>query len=106
MKENSNPDVKIFLIGNKLDLENERQVEKEEAEKMKYDYGFSLFMESSAKSGMNVKEIFVEAAKLLYKDYNTYLINDSENNEEDNDDNINLAENIFDKNDNSTCCRK
>ena len=39
---------------------------------MKYDYGFSLFMESSAKSGMNVKEIFVEAAKLLYKDYQLY----------------------------------
>ena len=72
MKENSNPDVKIFLIGNKLDLENERQVEKEEAEKMKYDYGFSLFMESSAKSGMNVKEIFVEAAKLLYNEHLKY----------------------------------
>ena len=102
MKENSNPDVKIFLIGNKLDLENERQVEKEEAEKMKYDYGFSLFMESSAKSGMNVKEIFVEAAKLLYKDYIEFRVNESL--EEDNDDNIVIANNIHDQQSSSNCC--
>ena len=67
MKENSNPDIKIFLIGNKVDLEEEREISKEEAEKIKQEYDFDLFMEASAKSGFNTKEIFIEAAKLLYK---------------------------------------
>ena len=29
-------------------------------------------METSAKTGLNAKELFVEAAKLLYQDYNIY----------------------------------
>ena len=39
---------------------------------MKEEYGFDMFLESSAKTGFNAKEIFVEAAKLLYKDYQLY----------------------------------
>ena len=39
---------------------------------MKEEYEFDLFMESSAKTGFNAKEIFIEAAKLLYKDYLKY----------------------------------
>ena len=35
VKLNSNPDVKIILIGNKSDLENEREVSYEEAKKFK-----------------------------------------------------------------------
>ena len=30
----SNPDVKVFLIGNKIDLENEKKIIKEEGEKV------------------------------------------------------------------------
>ena len=52
LKTNANPDIKIFLIGNKLDLENEREVEITEAEKIKSDYDFSLFKETSAKNGI------------------------------------------------------
>ena len=29
-------------------------------------------METSAKTGMNAEEIFIEAARVLYKDYNEY----------------------------------
>ena len=39
---------------------------------MKVDYDFDMFMESSAKTGFNAKEIFIEAAKLLYTDYLKY----------------------------------
>ena len=39
---------------------------------MKEEYGFDMFLESSAKTGFNAKEIFIEAAKLLYKDYQLY----------------------------------
>ena len=72
LKSNSNPDIKIFLIGNKSDLEDERVVSKEEAEQFKNDYELDLFMETSAKEGINAKELFTEAAQILFKDYNQY----------------------------------
>ena len=72
MKINSNPDAKIFLIGNKNDLENEREVTIEEGEKYSNDLGFSYFSESSAKSGFCAQKIFTLAANLLYEDYFDY----------------------------------
>ena len=36
------------------------------------NYDLDYFQESSAKTGMNVEEIFIQAAKLLYKDYLDY----------------------------------
>ena len=39
---------------------------------MKEEYEFDYFAETSAKTGFNAKEIFVEAAKLLYKEYIRY----------------------------------
>ena len=33
---------------------------------------FDLFKETSAKTGFNTEELFVQAAKLLYKDYIYY----------------------------------
>ena len=36
---------------------------------MKTDYFFDLFMEVSTKSGLNVNKLFVEAGKILYKEY-------------------------------------
>ena len=72
IKVNSNPDAKIFLIGNKKDLEEERFVSYEEAEKYAEDFEFSKFFESSAKNGTNAQEIFIESAKILYEDYLEY----------------------------------
>ena len=80
LKSNSNPDIKIFLIGNKCDLENERTVKKEEAEGFKNDYDLNLFMETSAKTGFNAKELFAEAAMLLYNDYAKYKIINADTN--------------------------
>jgi len=74
LKSNSNPDIKIFLIGNKADLEEKRVIEKERGENFKKDYEIDLFMETSAKTGFNAKELFAEAAKILFKDYCKYKI--------------------------------
>jgi hypothetical protein len=72
------------LIGNKIDLEDKRKLNKEVAIKFKNDYNLDLFMEASAKSGFNAKnvkyfifirnkfQIFIEAAKILYNDYIKY----------------------------------
>ena len=69
LKSNSNPDVKIFLVGNKLDLEDDRTVTTEEAENLVNDLEFDYFIETSAKTGINAEALFVQAAKLLYTEY-------------------------------------
>ena len=53
-------------------MEEERVIRKEQGEKMKRDYGFDIFMETSAKTGFNAQELFVEAGKLLYDEYIKY----------------------------------
>ena len=62
----------MFLIGNKVDLEESRLVPKEKALQFKKDFDLDLFMETSAKTGLNTQEIFVEAARVLYFDYMKY----------------------------------
>ena len=69
IKTQSNPDVKIFLIGNKADLEDKRQVAKESGEKFYKDHKLSFFTETSAKTGFNVQNVFIEVAKELYKQH-------------------------------------
>ncbi|KAJ5079702.1 rab2a member ras oncogene family [Anaeramoeba ignava] len=63
VKEHIDPLVTV-LIGNKLDLENERVIEKEKAIDYAKEMGF-LYFETSAKTGENIKEVFVEIAKKL-----------------------------------------
>ena len=72
LRMHSNPDAKVFLIGNKIDLENERKVTKDDGENYTKNNGLHLFMEASAKTGINAQKIFIEAAKILYDDYMRY----------------------------------
>ena len=72
VKLQSNPDIKIFLIGNKADLEDQREVKTDEANQFKLENDFHFFSETSAKSGLNAQEVFIEAAKLLYKEHLKY----------------------------------
>ena len=65
----ANPDVRIFLVGNKADLEEARKITRDEGEKYKIDQNLDLFMETSAKTGFNAKNVLIEAAKILYKDF-------------------------------------
>ena len=65
----------IFLVGNKCDLEESRQVSKDEGMKYKNDQGLDLFMETSAKTGYNARNVLIEAAKILYADYLKYIEN-------------------------------
>ena len=69
LKSQANPNVKVFLVGNKSDLENERVISKEEGEKFKEEKKLDRFFETSAKTGENARSSLLEAAKLLYKDY-------------------------------------
>ena len=69
LKNQSNPNVRVFLVGNKSDLEDERVISKEEGEKFKTEKKLDKFFETSAKTGENARSALLEAAKLLYKDY-------------------------------------
>ena len=69
LKQQANQNVKIFLVGNKSDLEKERTVTKEEAENFKQEKKLDRFMETSAKTGDNARNVMLQAAKVLYKDY-------------------------------------
>ena len=69
LKAQANPNVKVFLVGNKSDLEEERVVSKEDGEKFKEEKNLDKFIETSAKTGENARNVLLEAAKLLYKGY-------------------------------------
>ena len=75
IKTLANPNLKIFLIGNKADLEDKRGVQKSKAEELAKEHNIHLFLETSAKTGQNAQLVFVKAAEMLleeYKDYNNF----------------------------------
>ena len=77
LNQNSTKNIKIILVGNKSDLEKERKISYEEGEKLKNKHKLDYFIETSAKTGNNAKNVLIEAAKILYKEY--ILIKDKEN---------------------------
>ena len=85
VKLQSNPDIKIFLIGNKSDLEENRKVTTEAAKTFKDENGIHYFSEASAKNGVNAKEVFIEAAKLLYGEHLKYKERKFDKNQSDNE---------------------
>ncbi len=72
LKTYANPDAKVFLIGNKKDLEKNRQVNTKTGEEYKSDLGLDYFLECSAKTGFNSQEVFTHACLVLYNDYLKY----------------------------------
>jgi len=72
IKYKSNPDIKIFLIGNKCDLTEERKVTYAEGKTYCNNYEFDGFYEVSAKTGEKTEEILVSAAKTLLSEFSDY----------------------------------
>lgn len=68
----SNPDIQIFLIGNKCDLEDKRVVSYDTAKQFAENESIKFFMETSAKSGFNAQNVFIEAGKELFLNYQAY----------------------------------
>ena len=76
IKSQTHPNLRIFLIGNKADLEDQRLISKKAAEELVKDHNIDLFMETSAKTGINAQDVFVKAAKMLLEDYKKYSENE------------------------------
>ena len=78
LKMNNSPDTKIMLVGNKLDLEEKREVQYEEAKKFSDDFDFCDFFETSAKTGENIKKMFIKAATILYDENSKFKDNETD----------------------------
>ena len=70
IRDHTEQDIPIFVAGNKCDLQ--RAVQTEEARVYSVSSRTKYFTECSAKTGQNVKDIFFEAAKYLYKTYKQF----------------------------------
>ena len=106
IKYKSSPDIKIFLVGNKCDLTEERKVTSEEGKIYCKNYEFAGFYEVSAKTGERAEEILVNAAKVLLNDFSDYQSVKNNKNDEimvENDDNIS-ARSRKENDSHSKCC--
>ena len=64
VREERGGDIIIILVGNRMDLSSERQVTTEEGEAKAKELN-TMFIETSAKTGYNVKQLFRQVAGAL-----------------------------------------
>ncbi|KRX08413.1 P-loop containing nucleoside triphosphate hydrolase [Pseudocohnilembus persalinus] len=63
-KNNGNQEMMFILIGNKMDLESQRMVSKEEGQQLALKHDM-LFLETSAKQNVQIQEIFTESTQQI-----------------------------------------
>ena len=68
IKENNKMDIGKILLGNKADLESEREVSKEEGENLAGQLHCKYY-ETSAKTGQNIIDALDEIAKITYSQW-------------------------------------
>ena len=66
VKQHASEDVRIYMVGNKSELEDLREVTFERAVEMARQNKIHRVFETSAKTGYNVEDVFVNVAKELY----------------------------------------
>ena len=81
LREHGLQDVLIIGAANKVDLTMERKIMPQEVEEFRFSNGIEKLLETSAKTGANIQNLFVETARLLLnsgeiKDENTAILDD------------------------------
>ena len=66
IRQHASEDVRIYLIGNKSEMEDQREVTLQRATDFATDKKLHKVFETSAKTGFNVEEVFASVAKELY----------------------------------------
>jgi Ras-related protein Rab-11A len=100
IKEKTGKDIKLILIGNKIDLAEQKVVNTDEALAKAKTWGIPL-METSAKSAVNVKEAFHDLLKEMYLEMNKNLQN-VENKNLENNNGVQLD--VNEKKEKKRCC--
>ena len=88
-------DIKIILLGNKTDLNNQRQVSQDDGKDLAEKNGY-MFMESSCKDNYNVSDAFTALIEMTN--------NENAKNTENNKNEINISLEKDGNKSNSNCC--
>jgi Ras-related protein Rab-11A len=102
LRTNADKDILIILIGNKSDLQDLRDVSKEEGLSKAEQYNIA-FLETSAKSGDNINNAFNQLVEQVYK-ANISKVQNNDQIEERNDDGINLVNKDEEETTKKGCC--
>ncbi|XP_061577800.1 ras-related protein Rab-8B-like isoform X1 [Cololabis saira] len=76
IEEHASSDVEKMVLGNKCDMTDRRQVSKDRGEKLAIDYGVK-FMETSAKTSLNVEEAFYTMGRDILHNLNSKTTDNS-----------------------------
>ncbi len=98
LKLNGDQNICIIILGNKSDLNDQREVSKDEAMK-KAELHKTAFLETSAYNGDNIAKAFDELIEEIYKNNKSFI---EDSNKKEIDKGVNLNDNK-DK-DNKKCC--
>ena len=98
IKANGDKNVSIIIVGNKSDLNDKREVDKDEGIQKSETFK-TAFMETSALTGDNVSQAF---SKLVQQIFENKCSNSSEGDEPELDKGVNLSEKTEDQT--SKCC--
>ncbi|KRX11096.1 P-loop containing nucleoside triphosphate hydrolase [Pseudocohnilembus persalinus] len=76
-RSNGNPNMTYILIGNKSDLESEREVSYQEGENLALENNM-IFIETSAKNNKNVQDVFMQTAEEILSKIDSQVLDPSE----------------------------
>jgi len=58
-------EIPIFIVGSKADLVTEKTVDENQIREIMQKYNLTKYMETSSKTGQNIKNLFTEMAKIV-----------------------------------------
>ena len=77
IREEASQNVVIYIAGNKIDMEEDRKIKKEDGQKLADEYGFP-FVETSAKDGININETFEDLVEKIDNVYSKLETNNTD----------------------------